>query len=127
VFDRFTTSAIPSFATVIASQRTPFERHCWCSLALIGREAFDKSISLRQNRSNPPPVPEMPTVTCTPLFLRWNISAAAVVKGPTVLDPSAVIRPLRASRPAKPDVVQAAAASAPKSTSTPARLAHPKW
>src|SRR5918996_403645 len=72
---RFTTIAIPSFATVSESQRTLFSRHRWCSELLIGREAFERSVSPRQKRSKPPPVPEMPTVTWTPRFLRWNISA----------------------------------------------------
>jgi len=39
----------------------------------------------------------MPTVTLTPLFFFWKSSAAAVVYGPTVLDPSAVIVPLSAA------------------------------
>src|SRR5918995_4067030 len=82
------------------------------SLCRMGRDAFAKSISPRQNRSNPPPVPEMPTVTLTPLFFFWNSSAAAVVYGPTVLDPSAVIVPLSAPGRAPAVVTTAAAATA---------------
>jgi hypothetical protein len=38
---------------------------------------------------NPPPVPEMPTVTRTfPRFWIWNSSATASVIGNTVLEPS---------------------------------------
>ena len=50
---------------------------------------------MRQNRSKPPPVPEMPTVTRAFGFFFWNPSAAAIAYGPTVLDPSAVTVPLR--------------------------------
>ena len=64
------------------------------SSSLIGREAFERSVSPRQKRSKPPPVPEMPTVTRAPLFFFWNVSAAAIAYGPTVLEPSAVIVPL---------------------------------
>jgi hypothetical protein len=123
VFDLFATIEIPSFATVIASQRTPLSRHFLCSEALIGRDAFERSVSLLQKRSKPPPVPEMPTVTCTPLFFFWNISAAAVVSGPTVLEPSAVILPLSFARPADPAAVTAAAVRTPTKASTPTRLA----
>ncbi len=49
---------------------------------------------MRQKRSKPPPVPEMPTVMLTLLApaLRKS-SAAAVVYGPTVDEPSALIVP----------------------------------
>ncbi len=68
---------------------------CFASLIFIGREASDRSISPLQKRWKPPPVPEMPTVTLTPPApaLRKS-SAAAVVYGPTVDEPSAVIEPL---------------------------------
>ena len=62
---------------------------------MIGREALERSVSPRQKRSKPPPVPETPTVTCTSGFSLWNRSAAAVVYGPTVLEPSASMRPER--------------------------------
>ena len=40
------------------------------------------SVSPRQNFLNPPPVPEMPTVTRTsPPFAFWNSSATASVTG----------------------------------------------
>jgi hypothetical protein len=65
------------------------------SVLRIGLDASERSISPRQKRWNPPPVPEMPTVTCTPVApARRNSSAAAVVYGPTVDDPSAVTEPL---------------------------------
>ena len=64
------------------------------SEALIARDAFARSISPRQNFSKPPPVPEMPTVIADPGWtLRYSSSAAAVVQGPTVLEPSAVMLP----------------------------------
>ena len=80
---------MPSFATVKATQRMPFSRQFAYSVDLIAREAFARSISPRQNRSKPPPVPEMPTVMRTFGLLARNISAAAVVHGPSVLEPSA--------------------------------------
>ena len=49
------------------------------SSSLIGREAFERSVSPRQKRSKPPPVPETPTVTWTSGCWAWNFSAAAVV------------------------------------------------
>ena len=58
---------------------------------MIGRDAFEMSVSLRQNFWKPPPVPDEPTVTRVPAFAFWNSSATASVIGNTVLDPSAVI------------------------------------
>ena len=55
----------------------------------IGREAFEMSVSPRQNFLKPPPVPEMPTVTLIAPFLAfWKSSATASVTGKTVLEPS---------------------------------------
>jgi hypothetical protein len=55
----------------------------------IGREAFEMSVSPRQNFLKPPPVPEMPTVTLTCCFFAfWKSSATASVTGNTVLEPS---------------------------------------
>src|SRR5688500_15122630 len=65
VFCGLIASVMPSFATVNATHLTPFSRHCAYSEDLIGREAFARSISPRQNFSKPPPVPEMPTVIRT--------------------------------------------------------------
>src|SRR5687768_1985456 len=62
--------------------------HASISLGEIGREAFDTSVSSRQNFWNPPVVPELPTVTRLPVAFR-NSSANASVTGKTVLDPSA--------------------------------------
>ena len=53
------------------------------------------SVSPRQKRSNPPPVPETPTVMSTPGLPPRKPSAAAVAYGATVLDPSIWIRPER--------------------------------
>ena len=55
------------------------------------------SVSPRQNFWNPPPVPEMPTVTSTFGFAFWNSSATASLMGKTVLDPSTRIIPLSSS------------------------------
>ncbi len=50
------------------------------------------SVSPRQNFLNPPPVPEMPTVTrILPRLAIWNSSATASVIGNTVLEPSILI------------------------------------
>ena len=111
VFDLFTTSERPSLATVNATYLTPASAHLTASDAFIGRDAFERSVSLRQKRSKPPPVPEMPTVTRAPLFFFWNPSAAAVVYGPTVLEPSAVIVPLSALTPAVADAATTAVPS----------------
>ena len=51
------------------------------------------SVSPAQNFSKPPPVPEVPTVTLTPCCSSLKSSAAAVVRGATVLDPSALTAP----------------------------------
>jgi hypothetical protein len=61
----------------------------------MGRDAFEMSVSLLQNFWNPPPVPEIPTVTRTrPLVARWNYSAMASVTGKTVDEPSMAMTPL---------------------------------
>ena len=78
VFCRLTTTESPSLATVNATHLTPASRHLTASESLIGRDAFERSISLRQNRSKPPPVPEIPTVTRALGFFFWNPSAAAI-------------------------------------------------
>src|SRR5262245_45818314 len=68
---------------------TPFLAQSAISLFRIGRDAFEISVSPRQNFLNPPPVPEMPTVTLTLPFVDfWNSSATASVIGKTVLEPS---------------------------------------
>src|SRR6187397_1502767 len=55
----------------------------------IGREAPEMSVSPLQNFLNPPPVPEIPTVTLIVFFFDfWNSSATASVMGKTVLEPS---------------------------------------
>ena len=67
------------------------------SAALMGREASLMSVrsplSASRNFLNPPPVPEMPTVTSILGSLARNISAAAMVIGATVLEPSTLTRP----------------------------------
>src|SRR5436190_15616349 len=67
----------------------PASLQAFISSLLIGREAFDTSISPRANFLKPPPVPAMPTVTLTaPCFDFWNSSATASATGKTVLEPS---------------------------------------
>ncbi len=51
------------------------------------------SVSPVQNFSKPPPVPEVPTVTLTPGCSSLKSSAAAVVSGATVLEPSTLTLP----------------------------------
>jgi hypothetical protein len=110
-----TTTERPSFATRKAIYRIPLSLHFAASDCLIGRDAFDRSVSPRQKRSNPPPVPEMPTVISAPEFRRSNLSAAAVTYGPTVLEPSAEILP---ETPVRLVEAVAAAASASARTAT---------
>src|SRR5829696_1523380 len=73
----------------------PFAWHALVSSSSIGREASEMSVSPAQNFSNPPPVPEVPTVTLTSGFSALNSSAIASVSGPTVLDPSTRMSPER--------------------------------
>ena len=78
VFCRLTTTERPSLATVNATHLTPASLQRTASEFFIGRDAFERSVSLRQNRSKPPPVPEIPTVTRAFGFFFWNPSAAAI-------------------------------------------------
>ena len=95
MFSRLTTTVSASLATVKARHEpTLFDLHTAASRSRIGRDASERSISPRQKRSKPPPVPEIPTVMLTlPAPALRKSSAAAVVYGPTVDDPSAVIVP----------------------------------
>ena len=117
VFALLTTIERPSFATVNATHLTPASRQRIASEFFIGREAFERSISLRQNRSKPPPVPEMPTVTRRGGFRFWKPSAAAIAYGPTVLEPSARDRP-----PERSDTGPADAAMTPVASTTSAMV-----
>src|SRR5678815_155089 len=70
----------------------PAARHVSISAVRIGRDAFEISVSPRQNFLKPPPVPDRPTVTWTlPRFEIWNSSAIASAIGNTVLEPSILI------------------------------------
>src|SRR3990170_2262520 len=100
VFCWLTTTVSASWATVNA-RHEPIELslQVCASLSFMGLDASDRSISPLQNLWKPPPVPEMPTVMRTLLApAREKSSAAAVVYGPTVDEPSAVIEPLSAFR-----------------------------
>src|SRR5215218_7304909 len=90
---------MPSFATAKADHLTLFFWQASISDALIGRDAFARSISPLQKRWNPPPVPLMATVMRTVGFARRKSSAAEVAYGPTVLEPSAVMLPLSFAAP----------------------------
>ena len=131
VFCWFTTTVSASLATVNARHEpTLLVLQDCASEILIGRDAFERSISFLQKRWKPPPVPEMPTVTFTFEAPAWEKSSApAVVYGPTVDDPSAVIEPpsdLRlnvgfwADAPTATEAI-ASAATNPPATATPRR------
>ena len=62
-FSGLTTTVSASFATWSSTYSTPFSSQIALSSSLIGRDAFERSVSSRQKRSKPPPVPEIPTVT----------------------------------------------------------------
>jgi hypothetical protein len=94
-FSGFTTTAIPSLATCASPYSMPSFWQALTSSGSIGRDASEMSVSPAQNFSNPPPVPEMPTVILTSGFSSRNSSAAASVSGPTVLDPSTLMEPDR--------------------------------
>ena len=68
-------------------------------MSLIGREAFERFVSPRENFLNPPPVPETPIVTFTSGCTALNSSAIASVIGNTVLEPSILIVPDNSSVP----------------------------
>ena len=94
VFCGLTTTVSASNATGISRYLIPAARHASISSLRIGRDAFDMSVSPRQNFLNPPPVPAMPTVTRTlPRFEIWYSSASASAIGNTVLEPSILIVP----------------------------------
>ena len=71
MFAGFTTTVSASLATCSSSKAIPLAWHCWRSLSEIGREALEMSVSPLQNFWNPPPVPEVPTVTFTSGFSPW--------------------------------------------------------
>ncbi len=120
----FTTTVSASFATWNSTGTMPASSQSFASSSSIWREAFERSVSPRQKRSKPPPVPETPTVTWTPEFAFWKRSAAAVAKGPTVLEPSAWIRPDRSLPPPEEVVVvPEASSSSPRPPPQPARSA----
>ena len=65
-----------------------------------------------QNLLNPPPVPDMPTVTLAPRDAIWNSSATASVIGNTVLESSIAITlpPVDGSPPPHPAITTASVA-----------------
>ena len=119
----FTTTVSASLAIWNSTYSMPLSLQIAASSSLIGREAFERSVSPRQKRSKPPPVPETPTVIWTSGFCCWKRSAAAVVYGPTVLEPSASIRPERSLPAPVAAVVVPAASSPPRPPPQPASRA----
>ena len=96
-FSGLITTVSPSNATGISTNSIPASEQRSISFALTGRLAPVTSVSPAQNRLNPPPVPDTPTVTSTPPFSYLNASATASVIGNTVLDPSIWMSPLSPS------------------------------
>src|SRR5690606_3928473 len=88
-----TTTDSASLATVSCSYAMPFSSQIAISSSEIGREASEIAVSPWQNRSKPPPVPDVATSTWTPGFSPMNSSAAASDRGATVLDPSISTEP----------------------------------
>src|SRR6185369_16294393 len=88
-------------ATVIASNAigssiysTPFAWHCSISFFAIGRDASQISSLPSTKFLNPPPVPDLSTLICTPALSARNSSAIACVNLKTVLEPSISILPV---------------------------------
>jgi len=78
-----------SVPTRISVNSMPLEAQSSASESLIAREAFENCVSpTPQNRSKPPPEPEMERLTTTPGWTAAYSSAMASVSGPTVDDPS---------------------------------------
>ena len=69
VFFGLTTTVSASNATGSSKYSMPALAQSAISALRIGREAFEMSVSPRQNFLKPPPVPEMPTVTLLALRL----------------------------------------------------------
>jgi hypothetical protein len=63
------TTVNASNATGISINSIPAALHFLISFAFIGREAFEITVSPRQNFLKPPPVPETPTVTLIPVSI----------------------------------------------------------
>ena len=82
------------------------------------------SVSPTVNRLNPPPVPEMETLACTLGCILLNSSATASEIGPTVLEPSISIAPLKVLCPVGPSLVQATAK--PRSSAPATRTRNPR-
>jgi hypothetical protein len=90
----------------------PLAAHVSISTGRMGRDALLMSVSPRQNRSKPPPVPDTPTVTRRPGLAIWNSSATASLIGKTVLDPSIRISAGVSASPSPPLPPQATTAIA---------------
>ena len=84
------TTVKASNATGTSINSMPASAHFFLSLAFMGLDAPEMTVSPRQNFFIPPPVPDTPTVTLIPVSI-WNSSATASVIGYTVLEPSILI------------------------------------
>ena len=74
--------AMPSLAICTSPGSTAFfSQSGTSSSSSIGREAVEISVSPAQNFSKPPPVPDWPTVICTPDCSSLKSSAAACANG----------------------------------------------
>ena len=125
-FSLLTTTVRASFATGISTYSMPLSAQIGASSSsLIGREASEMSVSPAQNFSKPPPVPEVPTVTLTPACSSLKSSAAAVVSGATVLEPSTFTLPDSLLLPSLPALAVSVLLSPPQAvrTSAPATSA----
>jgi hypothetical protein len=104
-----------SVPTRISVYSMPFSSQSCTSSSAIGRDALEMSVEPSpQNRSNPPPVPEIPTLTCTSGASLAYSSAMASVSGPTVDEPSISMLPDTSSPPPEsPDASDSPAESPP--------------
>ena len=123
-FSGLTTIVRASLAIPNSSKVIPSVSQAATSSSSIAREALEMSVSPAQNFSNPPPVPDVPTVTLTPGFSAWKSSAATVVSGATVLDPSMTTSPESSSL--EPESASSFSGSLPpQAASARARVATP--
>src|SRR4028118_1610428 len=124
-FCLLTTTEMPSKATGISINSTPFSSHTGTSSATsIGLEASEIWVSPLQNASKPSLVPEPPMLILASGFCSLNNSAAACVIGCTVLEPSTAISPETGSPPPWPPPPPPPQAATPRDPARP-NAAHP--
>ena len=96
------TTASPSRPIRNSWYLMPLASQACFSSSEIAREASWTSVSPAQNFVNPPPVPDVPTVTFTPDCSLLNSSAIASLIGATVEEPSTAMLPERLVPPPVP-------------------------